>query len=161
MTNHLIYALHDKEGRVRYIGRTTNLEERFSYWLKRKEWLVGIKVLEFVSDEPSAKTREKFWITHYGLGNLENKRITGTGGATGTRGPISESHREAVRQGNLNRATIAKETGADYFSEEGRANLIHNLMGNPARTGQPHSEETKTKMSASLKKYWANKNLED
>lgn len=171
MNNIAIYGLHD-ETRIRYVGRTESLLERFTMHGNFFPWLVGVLVLEWVS-EANMVEREKYWITHFGLSNLENKRITSAGLRVGqvsrseeTRQKISDTKRaqnlvcspkqkEAVRDANYRRAE-----GGSYFTEKGLQTIKEKLKGNKARTGQPHSEETKAKMSVAAKAAWAKRKQE-
>ena len=70
----IIYALHDKDGAVHYVGRTTNLQHRSISHMKSRPWFHHHSVLEIVRPQDAAE-REYGWISYYRRNGseLENK----------------------------------------------------------------------------------------
>jgi len=130
-----IYVLIDpRDNTVRYVGMSTNCDNRFKQHIKevkgkkrnhRLNWVKGLldenllpilKIIEETSFEEK-ESREKYWIAYYGRENLVN----GTDGGEGKIG-----------------AVVSDETKS-YFSK------LFSGEGNPFY-GKHHSEETLQKL---------------
>lgn len=142
--NIAIYCLYDIFGKIKYVGKTKNLRRRFSKHCKEKDWVVGIRVLQWCNIN-NWDNVEKEWIAVFP--KLENK--TSGGGskwehtieskikmslaqigntkAVGKRKSLSDSTKEKIRKANLGRKRI--------FSEEHKQNI------SLARKGIKFSEE--------------------
>lgn len=150
-----IYSLVDHRGITRYVGKTRRTTERRvdehiweakgghdcyrCRWI-RKQIRLGLSftthVLEIVP-ESVWQTRERHWIK---LFRFAGKQLTNrTDGGDGVIGrkckPLSEAHKEKIRQSNL---------GNKRSPETRRRNAL-------ARIGKRTSEETKQKMSLANK----------
>ena len=142
-----IYALLDKDGHCRYIGKTIMPKIRFADHQKKRSWAVRMIVLEWVGAEWAIA--EKFWIkTFREAGHPIENKAEGGAGPNGWKMPsdvvarivmlrkqrgnykLTASHKEALRIANTGRIVsqatrnkIGKAGKGRKLTQEHRAKL--------------------------------------
>lgn len=100
-------------------------------------------IVETVEDEAFLRPREQFWLWRY-AGHLYNRSDSARGPTGKSWTPERRAAFSALMKGNTHRL------GAKATDEERRAKS-EQLRGNQRRRGIPHDEETKLRISASMK----------
>lgn len=122
-----IYALRDKDGARRYIGKSKDPLTRFKDHRSRcrRLWATSCEVLE-TCDEVQWKDRERFWIAYGRSQNWPLENIADGGNGAPAFFPRSEATRAKLR--------------ARVFSAETRAKI------SAAKRGTTHTPETRQKL---------------
>lgn len=141
-----IYILLDKDGNIRYVGKSIDPSKRFWYHQhgKFRHWIDSFQVIESGISEDSWKSREKFWIEFYRTQgcSLENKCEGGNGRGYGP------NHTEETK------TKIAKSnTGKTHtLSEESRNKISKSLTGMKYKKKDPPARVTRLQ---ELNKYFS------
>lgn len=127
-----IYILLDKDGNIRYVGKSINPSKRFWYHQHGdfKDWVDSFQIIETEIPEDSWKQREKFWIEFYRKQGclLENKCEGGNGKGYGpghtqeTRNKMSKSNTGKIHS-DKTKKTISESLTGRKLSENHKNNL--------------------------------------
>jgi predicted GIY-YIG superfamily endonuclease len=118
-----IYILLDKDGNIRYVGKSINPSKRFWYHQHGnfKDWVDSFQIIETEIPEDSWKQREKFWIEFYRKQGclLENKCEGGNGKGYGP------GHTELTKS----KIGLSNTGKTHVLSEESRNKISKSLTG--------------------------------
>ena len=59
----LIYALVDRSGHIRWIGKTERIQKRYASHLKERPWVKAMRIIEY-ADDSNWQERERYWIAY-------------------------------------------------------------------------------------------------
>lgn len=180
-----IYALTDpRDGQIRYVGKTFNLESRFRGHLKEKigskknNWIHGLKTaglapsielletVECKSDSDWAEV-ERFWIStlsFYGfrLLNLTSGGDSGFSMSPETRAKISRIASNRPLSWRINKSQQRKnlpQSVRDIISEKNKLrpppSAETRLKMSQSQKGKKHKPETYLKMAESRRRFWS------
>lgn len=148
MDNISIYALYDEFGVIRYVGKTKNLLRRFNTHRKIKSWAIGIKVLEWTTED-KWKEREKYWIMEFNSPFLTNLHPGGIGGC-------EYRHSEEAKKRIGLAASIRRKGKVPWNKGLKGAQIAWNkgLILGPGKSLGPVPKERKRKISNSVKEWY-------
>lgn len=180
-----IYALTDpRDGQIRYVGKTFNLESRFRGHLKEKigskknNWIHGLRsaglkpsveVLETIDckDDSDWADSERFWIStlsFYGfrLLNLTSGGDSGFSMSSETRTKLSKIASNRPMSWRINKSLQRKNLPQSVRDTISAKNKLRpppsaetRLKMSQSQKGRKHKPETYLKMAESRKKFWA------
>jgi len=164
--NAQIYLVSNKLNGKQYVGQTINPEHqighgrilRKAYKLHGKDNFSYEPICTGITSRTTLNAVERFWIAVADtvVPKGYNIELGGSEGSTWTE-ERRRKHSLALT-GRIHTRPLGSKSGmkGKKFPEEGKRKLSAALKGRPCPTkGIPHSEETKAKMSASQKAYWA------
>ena len=164
--NAQIYLVSNKLNGKQYVGQTINPERqighgrilRKAYKLHGKDNFSYEPICTGITNRTTLNAVERFWIAVADtvVPKGYNIELGGSEGSTWTE-ERRRKHSLALT-GRIHTRPLGSKSGmkGKKFPEEGKRKLSAALKGRPCPTkGIPHSEETKAKMSASQKAYWA------
>jgi len=164
--NAQIYLVSNKLNGKQYVGQTINPERqighgrilRKAYKLHGRDNFSYEPICTGITSRTTLNAVERFWIAVADtiVPKGYNIELGGSEGSTWTE-ERRRKHSLALT-GRIHTRPLGSKSGmkGKKFPEEGKRKLSAALKGRPCPTkGIPHSEETKAKMSASQKAYWA------
>jgi len=171
-----IYVITNTDNGKKYVGQTcrgvaqrwmqhksaakSGLDNYFYRAIRKHgEDAFSIEVVEEIETLEQSNEAERKWIAQ--LDSIDsNNGYNGTHGGDGsmptdlTCQKISETRKELFQNPEF-KARMAEANTGKHHTAEGRANISKGLEGNQYRKGIPHDEETKKKVSESLKLAYA------
>jgi group I intron endonuclease len=164
--NAQIYLVSNKLNGKQYVGQTINPDRqighgrilRKAYKLHGRDNFSYEPICTGITSRTTLNAVERFWIAVADtvVPKGYNIELGGSEGSTWTE-ERRRKHSLALT-GRIHTRPLGSKSGmkGKKFPEEGKRKLSAALKGRPCPTkGIPHSEETKAKMSASQKAYWA------
>jgi group I intron endonuclease len=176
MSMYEIYVVTNKDNGKKYVGQTCQgVRQRWSqhksvarsgvdnYFYRairaHGEDAFEVEVVEEIDTLEQANDAEKKWIALFE--SIDSKKgYNGTHGGDGslptdlTCAKISETRKELFKDPEFKSYMTEANTGK-HHTESGKANISKALEGNQYRKGIPHDEETKKRVSESLKRAYA------
>ena len=161
-----VYLVSNKLNGKQYVGQTINPHlplghgriMKSAYKLHGKDNFDYEPLCTSIENRATLNAIERFWIAVLDtvVPNGYNIELGGSEGSTWTE-ERRRKHSLALT-GRIHRRPLGSKSGAKgkKWSEENKRKLSEALKGRPsANKGTKHKEETKAKMSASQKAYWA------
>lgn len=158
-----IYVLYGIDCVPRYVGKTIELRRRFHLHCKKWDWVVGIKVIEWVDDH-TWEERERFWIAEY---RAKHTLLNIAGGGHGIHGHrLSEETRRKISEAvkgrepwNKGKTGVYTDQHREFLSVGAKIRgFSKSALDKSAevRRGRPVADSVKKQISASLKgKPWS------
>ena len=160
-----IYLVTNSINGKQYVGQTITKENklghgriiRSAYKLHGKDNFTYEKITTRIDNRNTLNYLERFWIKTLDT-IVPNGYNIDTGGSEGNEWTDERRRKHSLsKKGKKIKRPLGSKSGmkGKKYPEEGKRKLSEALKGNKFALGFKHTDETKAKMSASQKEYWA------